>query len=305
MAPKNSWIGPGEPPDDKTPSGTRATTDVLSLSLVRGSASSQNVTSLIAVTGFGKVVRIDVDIPDSNGSNSSSAGGGDGLAFSSSARRRPTPAGGGGGTKRSGGEIVTTLFYYHYGPLWALAVQRNGGDYFATGGDDKWLSVWDGKYRKLISRFKTPAPIRCLDLDKNNFIAVGNAGGSFAVYRLTDAERSQPRVTSSTAFQRAGSTAPNYTLVLLGKRKDCIEDISDVKFSPNSKMLAVGSHDNFIDIYATRLTTKEEQVLMMLYVCMYVSCCMVDSDSCYIIIVGLTMSLSVSSFNRLSGGRFM
>jgi WD40 repeat protein len=47
----------------------------------------------------------------------------------------------------------------------------------------------------------------------------------------------------------------DYKLVELKQKKDCKEDISDIKFSPNSKFLAVGSHDNFIDIYGIKLAT--------------------------------------------------
>jgi WD40 repeat protein len=41
---------------------------------------------------------------------------------------------------------------------------------------------------------------------------------------------------------------------VLASRHDCAEAISDVKFSPSSDRLAVGSHDNFIDVYDILLT---------------------------------------------------
>lgn len=41
---------------------------------------------------------------------------------------------------------------------------------------------------------------------------------------------------------------------VLASRHDCTEAIADVKFSPSSERLAVGSHDNFIDIYDVVLT---------------------------------------------------
>ena len=34
----------------------------------------------------------------------------------------------------------------------------------------------------------------------------------------------------------------------LVSRHDCVEDISDIKFSPSSSQLAVGSHDSYIDM---------------------------------------------------------
>lgn len=37
-------------------------------------------------------------------------------------------------------------------------------------------------------------------------------------------------------------------------RRDCDRDISDAKFSPNGKMLAVGSHDGYIDLYTLHLS---------------------------------------------------
>lgn len=47
---------------------------------------------------------------------------------------------------------------------------------------------------------------------------------------------------------RRQSSVTEYNMCLCVSRKDCVEDISDVKFSANGKMLAVGSHDNYIDM---------------------------------------------------------
>jgi WD40 repeat protein len=88
-------------------------------------------------------------------------------------------------------------------------------------------------------------------------IAVGHAAGSFALYKLdhcsspssSSSNRTSSSSSSSNAFQQSNPAILEYSLTCLVGRKDCAEDISDVKFSPNSKMLAVGSHDNFIDMY--------------------------------------------------------
>ena len=42
---------------------------------------------------------------------------------------------------------------------------------------------------------------------------------------------------------------PTYSMTMLSCRKDCNKDISDVKFSPDCSMLAVGSHECDVDIY--------------------------------------------------------
>lgn len=54
-----------------------------------------------------------------------------------------------------------------------------------------------------------------------------------------------------------GEELVSYSFHELASRRDCAQDISDVKFSPNDKMVAVGSHDNVIDIYATNLVLPD------------------------------------------------
>jgi WD40 repeat protein len=42
-----------------------------------------------------------------------------------------------------------------------------------------------------------------------------------------------------------------------GKKKERVERVSDIKFSPNGLLVAVGTHDNFIDIYNTDTYRRE------------------------------------------------
>jgi microtubule-associated protein-like 6 len=126
---------------------------------------------------------------------------------------------------------------------------------YLLGGDDKWLSVWDVINKKLIARTRTNMPIRCCDFDSNNnFIAVGFENGSFAIYGFLNTENKNEKNSKNEKNKN--------NLFLLYTKKDFLEIISDVKFSPNSKMLAVGSHDDHIDIYSCKLHPSNTQTNM-------------------------------------------
>ena len=64
-------------------------------------------------------------------------------------------------------------------------------------------------------------------------------------------DRQSTRV--STTLLRSRKDGHQFVFTELQSKEDCMSDIADVKFSPNSKMLAVGSHDDVIDIYSTKL----------------------------------------------------
>lgn len=147
-----------------------------------------------------------------------------------------------------GSSEVTTAMSFHYGPVYcALPLPPPHHRLLLSGGDDKWLCCWDVTSRQLASRLRTQAPIRCVDIC-DGFVAIGQASGLVSVAYL-----SKDTPTTAT-FQRG---APVVTLLDLQTRKDSAEDISDVKFSPNGKMLAAGSHDNFIYVYLASTTLPD------------------------------------------------
>jgi hypothetical protein len=45
-------------------------------------------------------------------------------------------------------------------------------------------------------------------------------------------------------------SAPDYQLLQLASRKDANKDISDLKFNPQNTLLAVGSHEDDVDVYS-------------------------------------------------------
>lgn len=82
-----------------------------------------------------------------------------------------------------------------------------------------------------------------MHIDKSNsFIAVGCNSGSITVFFLSDTL--QPKT-------------EYYQLQEVAFRKDCKGECTTIKFSPDSSMLAVGSRDDFVYIYACSLSMSE------------------------------------------------
>ncbi|KAK3093757.1 hypothetical protein FSP39_019782 [Pinctada imbricata] len=111
------------------------------------------------------------------------------------------------------------------GELWALAVHPKK-PIFATGSDDQTFRLWNMNGREILSKVSVEQKIRSCSFDGDgNHVALGFTDGSFMVLKTRDLSE----------------------VVHIRDRKEVIHEM---KYSPCGKFLAVGSNDNFVDIYS-------------------------------------------------------
>ncbi|RDD40098.1 Echinoderm microtubule-associated protein-like 6 [Trichoplax sp. H2] len=124
-----------------------------------------------------------------------------------------------------GGTIKVLVQGHCEGELWGLATHPSE-HICCTVGDDRSVRIWDLTNRRLKNFRKLRKPGRCASYSPDGrAIAIGFKDGSCCV------------IDSSSLDDMAE----------FHHRK---EEISDIRFSPGQgKYLAVGSHDNFVDIY--------------------------------------------------------
>ncbi len=231
---KKKWQGPAlEKTVVSLPSGVKPCADVLGMAVVYGSAESGNTDPFIlCATGYGRMIRLNL----------------------------PKYSRGRGYSVDSDPE---TVFYYHYAPVWAAAAAPLGCtmapdcSLFASAGEDCWLSLWNAESKSLIVRCRTKAPVKCISIDlSGNLFACGYSGGAWSLFTCDTSNSAVKKLKSlgktGAAFKRATELRYEVSMREVGFRRDCSEDISDVKFSRNGKMLAVGSHDGVIDIYSIK-----------------------------------------------------
>ena len=176
-------------------------------------------------------------------------------------------------------EIRPLVQGHHRDELWGLATHPFKRQ-FCTVGDDCTLRLWDIVRRGELCRASLPCMARACDFwpgpdeDDETFsspedkekarakcvVAVGFGG---SVGKGRQKQDGQVRIY---VFDETG--APDGSMKLSDKppveRHHAHEWISDVKFSPNGKVLAVGSHDNSIYIYKVdSFFDKEDEGLLV------------------------------------------
>ncbi|XP_071834835.1 echinoderm microtubule-associated protein-like 6 isoform X3 [Apostichopus japonicus] len=111
------------------------------------------------------------------------------------------------------------------GELWALAVHPKK-PIFATGSDDQSVRIWSVGDNTLLAKTEMENGVRSVAFSSDgSHLAVGMADGSFKVLTTRD-------------------------LSDVIHIKDRNEVIHEMKYSPDGNYLAVGSNDNYVDIYA-------------------------------------------------------
>ena len=121
----------------------------------------------------------------------------------------------------------------HCGHVYGLVMHPTIPNLFVTVGEDCYICLWDLKEQACSSRRVLFGPAKsaaiCPDGEE---IAVGMFNGVLLIMEMGELLHEKKR-----------------DLKAKHVIKDCEEDIDDLKFSPDGSMLAVGSHDNFVDVY--------------------------------------------------------
>jgi len=113
----------------------------------------------------------------------------------------------------------------HFGDLYGLSIHPSNASAFVTVGEDKQICIWDSKTKQRVKSVLTDSQLRSASISRDGSkIAVGCKDGSFLVLNAAD-------------------------LRIIFKAKHCLETIDCLSFSSNGSLLAVGSHDNYVDVY--------------------------------------------------------
>ena len=128
----------------------------------------------------------------------------------------------------------------HYDELWGLATHPSRQE-FCTTSEDGTLRLWDLGTRTMKAMAKLPGPGRsCSYSADGRLVAVGLGGGGSCKGKPSQHDGKWLVLDAETLQMVA--TPPH-------KRK---ERISCIGFSPDGRLVAVGSADNFVDVYAVQ-----------------------------------------------------
>ncbi|XP_037073171.1 echinoderm microtubule-associated protein-like 6 [Pollicipes pollicipes] len=121
------------------------------------------------------------------------------------------------------------------GELWGLC--PHVANYLVvTAGEDHTVRVWDVEKREALQATRLDLEVMaCAVRPDSSQIAVGMKYGTVAILRSGDMSE----------------------VTRISDRK---EAISDLKFSPDGSRLAVGSHDNFVDVYETERYRRKAEL---------------------------------------------
>ncbi|GFN97686.1 echinoderm microtubule-associated protein-like 6 [Plakobranchus ocellatus] len=121
------------------------------------------------------------------------------------------------------GNVHVLVAGHGEGEVWGLDRHPTAAK-FITAGYDGTVRLWDLASKSLVAKLDVTAARSVAFSPDGELIAVGLKTGEFLVLSTTG-------------------------LKLWGRKRDRAGSINDIRFSPNSKILAVGSDDNCVDFY--------------------------------------------------------
>ncbi|XP_034150083.1 echinoderm microtubule-associated protein-like 6 isoform X2 [Esox lucius] len=110
------------------------------------------------------------------------------------------------------------------GRIWGLATHPSK-DMFISASDDGTIRIWDLADKKLLNKVNLGHPAKCTAYSPNGeMVSIGMENGEFIVLLVN-------------------------SLTVWGKKRDRSVAIQDIRFSPDNRLLAVGSFDSAVDFY--------------------------------------------------------
>ncbi|KAG7492916.1 hypothetical protein MATL_G00019970 [Megalops atlanticus] len=110
------------------------------------------------------------------------------------------------------------------GEIWGLATHPSK-DMFISASDDGTIRIWDLVDKKLLNKVSLGHPAKCAAYSpEGEMVSIGMKNGEFIVLMVN-------------------------SLTVWGKKRDRSVAIQDIRFSPDSRLLAVGSVESTVDFY--------------------------------------------------------
>ncbi|KAG7466406.1 hypothetical protein MATL_G00164500 [Megalops atlanticus] len=110
------------------------------------------------------------------------------------------------------------------GPIWGLGTHPTR-DVFLSAAEDGTVRLWDIPEKKMLNKVNLGHPARTVTYSpEGDMVAIGMKNGEFIILLVT-------------------------SLKIWGKKRDRRSAIQDIRFSPDSRYLAVGSSENAVDFY--------------------------------------------------------
>ncbi|KAM7375785.1 hypothetical protein PAMP_005557 [Pampus punctatissimus] len=110
------------------------------------------------------------------------------------------------------------------GPIWGLGTHPSR-DVFLSAAEDGTVRLWDVPEKKMLNKVNLGHPARTISYSpEGDMVAIGMKNGEFIILLVA-------------------------SLKIWGKKRDRRSPIQDIRFSPNSRYLAVGSTESAVDFY--------------------------------------------------------
>uniref|UniRef100_A0A9J7WVP8 EMAP like 5 n=1 Tax=Cyprinus carpio carpio TaxID=630221 RepID=A0A9J7WVP8_CYPCA len=153
------------------------------------------------------------------------------------------------------------------GPIWGLGAHPTR-DVFLSAAEDGTVRLWDISERKMLNKVNLGHPARAVSYSpEGDMVAIGMKNGEFIILLVS-------------------------SLKIWGKKRDRRSAIQDIRFSPDSHFLAVGSSENAVDFYDLTLGPQLNRINCCRDIPSFVMQMDFSADSCYV-------QLSTGAYKRV------